>query len=277
MLFRTSLGFANPVRAGRPDEAIPSSPAASEGRVVVVTGLGIAAAVDAVDGRPVWVVRYDRDIVGAGRIGRLRTPSGESPRQSLFANEPPIAALGRAWLAPTDSSRLLCVHDRPRGPRRELLAWRRARLGDQFAGMAAEQVVGLHVAPASPPTLVVLGKPAATEADPPGPVVVGLDALEEGVLRWQAASGTGSGEPYGRGLLTEREVFVPTAQGIDVFDVVGASAGRHLATLDRSRLSAEARPTLPESAALAGALAPLPGLGLVAVDEAWVFVWARGP
>jgi hypothetical protein len=238
---------------------------------VVVTGLGIAAAVDATDGRVAWAVRYDRDVVGGIRSARLRKARDTTARESGFLNEPPILALDRCYLAPSDSSKVLCLFDRPRGPRREGVSWTRSRLGEQFTGMAAEQLVGIVPARGSePPVLVVAGKGGQTEADPPAPVVVGLDALA-GTLVWRAVAPGGSGSiPHGRALLTDREVFAPTWDGIAVYE---ADNGRLLTFLDLQGASTSVRDRLDPEARPWGNLLPAPGHGLVSIGPEGPTLW----
>jgi hypothetical protein len=270
----TLLGTGNPVRNDRPDEAIPSSPAGAKGRVVVTTGLGIAGAVDARDGRVVWLFKYDRDVVDPSRAGRLKDARDEEERESVATNDPPLLALDRCFVAPTDSSKVLCLFDRPRGAAREIVSWRRWRLGTQFAGMAAEQLVAVVPDPRAGAVLVVVGKGAAGEADPPGPVVVGLDALEQGVLLWRAAAPGGGGSiPCGRAMATTTEVLVPTWDGIAVYET--RANGRLLAFLDLTTRDPAIEGRLPADAFPYGNLLPVPGRGFVALGPDGPAYWRR--
>lgn len=271
---QTHLGTGSPIRDGRGDEAIPSSPAGARGRVVVVTGTGIVAAVDAGNGATQWAFRYDRDSVDGGQLRRLRTTTSRSPRSSGFVNEPPLLAEGRCHVTPTDSCTEYVLLSRPQGPGRSLVS-AAAKRDEIVTFHIVEQLVGIRPAgDGLGPTLVVAGQGQPPPGDLPAPMVAGVDALyfENDQRRiWGSMSPTGFGaETYGKGLLTETEVFVPTRHGIAVYDPV---SGADLGLLDASTLGPD-RP-LPEGTLPYGALIPVPGKGILAVNGTMVAYWAR--
>jgi hypothetical protein len=270
---RTYLGSGAPVRGGRPDEAIPSSPAGAHGRVVVFTGLGIVASVDARTGRPHWAYRNDRGVVGAGRLKRLQGERDRTPRETGFANVPPLIAFERIWVAPTDGLEILCLFDRPRGPRRALRAWRKDRRAG-FVDFAAEQIVGLTTPAHGAPLLVVVGRGEVPEGRPPAALAKAIDAFDP-AGRWEAFATTGDGPaPYGTALLTEEELFVPTRHGICVFDLLD---GSDLATLDVASVPAALRDLLTPGIGLGGNLVPAPGLGLLVLSGTHGVFWRVPP
>ncbi len=272
VLSATFLGAGGPVRRGRDDEAIPSSCAAARGRVVVVTSLGIAAAVDAGTGRTVWTLRYDRGRPdGDDLTHRLDGPVESGDRRSSFANEPPLLADGRCFLAPTDSRHVLAIADRPRGRARTMRLWKRHRV-DDFRDLAVEQLVGVvGEADLDAPVLVVVGQGYEHDGSP-HTAVVGLDPAT-GAMRWERALPSGAEpEPYGRALVTAGEVYVPTRDGIARYRV---QDGAEMPLLDRSAISDDDRAYVPESDRPVGNLVPIPGQGLVAVDVDAVTIWRR--
>ncbi len=270
---RTFLCSGSPVRSQRPDEALPSAPSGARGRVVVSTGLGVLAAVDVVDGTVEWLLRYDRGVAATNRARRLGALRDGSPRQSSFQDEPPVLALDRVYAAPTDGPYVLVLFDRPRGRERSLVSWRVHRRFD-LVDFAAEQVVGiLPAADDRPPLLVLVGKGAAAEGEPPPPIAVGLDALSpRRPPVWRAVSTTGHGaEPWGRALLTSKELVVSTADGLVVLD---AATGHDLATVDASRTPESWADILSSGAKPFGNLVPIPGVGILAVGSRLVTGWA---
>jgi hypothetical protein len=291
-LSRTHIGTGTPVRTGRTDEVVPTSPAAAHGRVVVGTALGMVAAVDAKDGRLHWVYRYDRAVETERGHRRNRDFSDDAPRASSFANEPPILSQGRCYVTPTDSNELLILLDRPRGSTRTLSSHDQDRLmiGWDFL---AEHIAG--VAPGTDtdrPQLVVVGKGEHTR--PPGPLVVSVGALDRAsgwpgekeresrsdvwrsLLNWREESPTGFGpDPYGRALVTREEVFVPTYYGIAIYELQDRDGdGTHyLGVLDKEDMLVRAALEPPEKPY--GNLIPLPGRGFAAVSATTIAVWVR--
>jgi hypothetical protein len=273
---KTWLGAGPPVRGGRPDEAIPSSPAGAAGRVVVATSLGTVVAVDARHGRVHWAFRYDRGAVSSGRPRRLEGLRDGTPRQSGFDNQPPLLALQRVFVAPTDGPHLLFLFDRPRGRDRALVLWRLHRRFD-FPLFAVEQVVGLDAsAEDGVARLVLAGKGASPEGERPPPMVVVLDALAPlGGELWRGVSTTGQGaETYGRALLTAHEVVVPTAYALVVYDLLG---GKVLQTADASVVPETFRTGFAPGPGPFGNLIPVPDRGILAVGEDRIALWHRQP
>ena len=95
---RTVAPFTPHRRGTAPWRAVAKrARAAARGRVVLFTGLGIVAAVDARTGRPCWAYRNDRGVVGAGRLKRLQGEHDRSARETGFANVPPLLAYERVY------------------------------------------------------------------------------------------------------------------------------------------------------------------------------------
>jgi len=273
---RTYLGSGTPVRPGRPDEAIPSSPAGACGRVVVSTSLGIVAAVDARTGRVHWLYRNDRGLVGGGRLRRLQGEEDATPRETGFANGPPLIAFERVWVAPTDGTQICCLFDRPRGPERKLRSWRRDRR-DDFVDFAAEQLVGLVPQAGDDPfpVLVVVGRGESSEGQPPAAIAKGIDALRPSWNRWEAFATTGDGpEPFGTALLTTGELFVPTRHGICVFAL---EDGSDLATIDVGSVPPRLETLRTPDVFLSGNVVPAPGLGLLVLGPTHAVLWRARP
>lgn len=274
------LGTGSPVRGERLDEAVPSAPAAARGRLVVSTSLGFVAAVDAEDGRLAWIFRHDR-AVERGRLRRLGTKNEtQRPRETSFANEPPLLLEGLVVAAPTDSEHVYGLDERPRGRARLLQRWAPVHRRLDLPRIALEQLVGaLPASAARPRTIVGVGQ-GDPESDLPGHLVVGLSA-DSGRPLWAVTADTGrAAVPCGRALVTEGEVFVPTRHGLKVLDL--AQPGREI--LLRA-LGADGRPVpaaVPEDGeegldedSWAGNLVPVPGVGVVAVGLHHVALWAR--
>lgn len=269
----TFLGVGGPIRRGRDDEAMPASCAAAHGRVVVVTSLGIAAAVDAISGRTRWSCRYDRGRPDGDDLGhRLDDSREESDRRTSFANEPPIVVDGRVLMAPTDSRHVFALADRPRGRARALRLWRRHRV-DDFRNLAVEQLVGaVGLADTDAPVLVLVGKGHELEGSP-HTAVVGLDPAT-GSMRWERALPvTRDPEPYGRALVTAGEVYVSTRDGIARYRV---EDGADLPFLDAAAIEkdgGDASDAYGETFQPVGNLVPIPGHGLVALNPESISIW----
>jgi len=266
----TFLGAGGPIRRGRDDELVPASCAGAHGRVLVVTALGVAAAVDADTGRTLWSWRYDRGNPDGDDPGhRLGIDFEQGARHSSFVNEPPMIADGRCFLAPTDATHVFAIEDRPRGPRRELRTWRLHRkLVSQ--NLAVEQLVGVTTGTADvPATLVAVGQGFAAPGEP-FVCVVGLDPAT-GTVRWERAlPGGGPAEPYGRALVTAGEVYVPTATGIARYRL---KDGADLPLLDLPSIPTDLRDLLRPEERPFGNLVPIPGRGLVAVNATSISFW----
>lgn len=267
------LGTGSPVRSGRLDEAIPSSPAAAHGRVVVSTALGFVAAVDAEDGRVAWILRYSRGLE-TGRARRMgREQEDVTPRLTGFANEPPVIAFGRTLVAPTDANDLLGLATRPRGPQRDLRCWDPLDRRQVFQQMAAEYVLGaVGGADGVPPQVVVVGKGDAGEGEPPGNVIAGLEPVYGRVI-WSSPVATGRAPvATGRGVLTQREAYLPTSRGLLVIDLAAPPEQRRVGLLGEGLFPAD-EPGPP--ALWTGNLVPLPGQGLLAVNLTHLAFWLR--
>ena len=286
---RTHLGTGTPMRTGRMDEVIPTSPAAARGRVVVGTSLGILAAVDAQDGRVRWAYRYSRAVeTERGRV-RNRDRRDDGARASTFSNEPPILAGDHLYATPTDGHELLVLYNRPLTRERAL----RILELDRMALVSTSQVE--HVAGVVLPRADREGSLALVcqgdEAEIPG-ALVGVYALrgrrgearadhaprwplleDEFTALWKGIAPTGYGaQPYGRALVTETEVFVSQEHGIAVFELVDRGGdGNLLALLDMSRVPKPLRAGMRGRPY--GNLIPVPGGGLVAVNATSIACW----
>lgn len=270
LVLQVHLGTGTPVRRGRVDEVIPTSPAAARGRVVVGTALGIAAAVDADDGRPHWVYRYNRAVETERGNRRVSNAPDESDRPVTFLNEPPVIDGGRVFLLPTDGEQFIVLFDRPLGRERLMRAFdgRMTHRTWSFSNFAAEHLAGVRPGGhGDGPLLYFVGQTQGR--DPPGPLVVAREAFTL-ADRWARPAATGFGaRPYGRALLTRGEVLVPLPEGIAVHDAAG---GDLLGLLDPSRIAPEDRPYAPPRPY--GNLIPVPGRGLLSVSATTVAFWA---
>jgi outer membrane protein assembly factor BamB len=277
------LGSGSPVRAGRMDEAVPSSPAAARGRVVVSTSLGFVAAVDAEDGRLAWIYRYDRGLE-TGRARRLGSDEEDATqRLTGFANEPPVLAFELTLVAPTDSNYLYGLGARPRGPQRDLERWWPKDRRSVFGEIAVEYVAGVVGGSGDvQPQVILVGKGDSGDSGVPGKVIVGLEPLH-GFKRWAFPAATGRGSvPHGRAVVTEREAFLPTRHGLLVIDLAGLLEGGAPAAAarpsERPFLTGPPSPA-PRADLFAGLaygnLVPLPGEGLIAVNNTHVTFWTR--
>jgi outer membrane protein assembly factor BamB len=264
------IGSGSPWRLKRLDEAVPSTPAASHGRVVVSSALGFVAAVDAEDGRVAWIQRYDRSRE-VGRLTRLASQEADlSPRLTGFANEPPVIAFGVTVVAPTDSNQLLGLATRPRGAERRLVLWDPRDRRTDFERMAVESIVGVAGGDGQlPASILVAGRGDAAEGEPPGKILAALEPVR-GQTRWSVEAATGR-QPatFGRAALSARRAYVPTLDGLVVVDL---ARGRVETLLDRSHL--------PEGHAWPvsrwfGNLTPIPGEGLVAASDGHLTFWKR--
>jgi len=266
----TFLGAGGPIRRGRDDELVPASCAAAHGRVLLVSSLGIAAAVDADTGRTLWSYRYDRGRPDGDEPGhRLDADFEQGPRRSSFANEPPLISDGRCFLAPTDARYVFALFDRPRGPRRLLRLWRKHRT-EEFQNLAVEHLPGVtQVTSTIPATLIVVGQGFAAPGEP-FTCVAGLDPAT-GAVRWERALPDGGpSEPYGRALVTAGEVYVPTEAGIARYRL---KDGSDLPFLDLPSIPRDLRDLLRPEEKPFGNLVPIPGRGLVAVNESSISFW----
>ena len=260
------LGTGTPIRRRRADEAQPTGCVGAHGRVHLCTALGIAAAVDARTGRTLWSYRYDRSRPdGEDTAQRLEDRAERSPRLTTFANQPPIVADGRLFLAPTDGVHVLCLSDRPRGASRQLTRWTLNRTGD-FRNLAVEHLAGVTgEADDLPPTLVAVGQGfGADPVNDPFTCVVAIDAAS-GALRWERALPFGGiPEPFGLATLAGGDVFVPSAKGI----------ARYALADGADRPPVEAPPDDRDEEAY-GNLVPVPGRGIVAVSASRVTFYLR--
>ncbi len=294
---RTHVGTGTPVRTGRFDEVIPASVAASRGRVVVATALGILAAIDASDGRIQWIYRYNRAVETERGRRRNRDSMDEGLRLTSFANEPPVLTMDRCYVTPTDGNELLMLFDRPRGTHRTMDCCDNPDRLMTASDFLVEHIAG--IAPGKgkePPRLVLVGK--GESSDPPGPIVVALEAkrrevkwplrkerttrpgvwkeLPKLVKLWEEHSVDGFGpDPYGRALVTAGEVFVPTYYGIAIYELFDRDRnGTHyVGILNTKDIPAKLREIAPE--APFGNLIPIPGKGILAVSATTIAYWER--
>ncbi|MCK4376435.1 MAG: PQQ-like beta-propeller repeat protein, partial [Candidatus Brocadiae bacterium] len=158
-----------------------SPPAVADGVAVYPTGQGIVCALNAHDGRTLWVARYPRSAAWIGRLGvRLNVPSGPwAPRQ-------PLLSQGLCVLAPMDSRHLVA-----------------------FALRSGEPVWQAEL----PQGVAVLGEAG-------GRLYVqqaGVTCLEVGTGKpvWQAA---GSAPTVGIGALGGDAVYLPERAGVRKID-----------------------------------------------------------
>src|SRR5262245_8143581 len=252
------LGAGGPVRSRRPDEAMPSSCTGARGRVFVVTNLGLAAAVDAVAGRPAWTLRYDRGRPDGEDPGRRLQASEREPgdRRSGFSNEPPLAIEDRVAFGPTDARLLHLVNDRPRGADRHLLLRTRRRIED-FRNLAVEHLVAAVPARATRPALLVAVGQGYAATNEVHTSVVAMD-VETLTIAWERPLPDGGRpEPRGRALVTEGEVLVPSRNGIARYRLAD---GEDLPFLGLSTVSeSDRRHLASEDERPWGNLVPVPG------------------
>nr|MDJ0976385.1 hypothetical protein [Planctomycetota bacterium] len=104
----------------------------------------------------------------------------------------------------------------------------------------------------------------------PGPIVASRDAISGG-RTWEHPGPTLFAlEPYGRGLVTEREAFVPTRGGIAIFDL--GKRGADLGVLEVGMLPRDMRDEFPVPY---GNLIPIPGRGLIALSATTITFWRK--
>jgi hypothetical protein len=288
---RTHIGTGTPMRTGRVDEVIPTSPAAAHGRVIVGTALGMIAAVDARDGRIQWIYRYDRAVETERGQRRNRDHRDDGARSSSFSNEPPIVTGDQVYVTPTDGDDLLVLADRPLTRERRLVCYEENR-ELRLTGSLMEHVAGVVLPQEGREgslALVCQGD----DGEIPG-ALVGVYALLDGgqghragqVLRWplegpeltslwQGIGPTGFGaQPYGRALVTGKELFVSQDHGIAVFELLDSGHDGHLlGVLDADDIPEALRKGMQGRPY--GNLIPVPGRGLVAVNATSVAFWSR--
>ena len=264
---RTHLGTGTPMRAGRHDEVIPTSPAARHGRVVVGTAIGVLAAVSARDGRVLWAYRYPRNVAGDKARRIVGTESERGGRTSSFQNEPPILTADLCIATPTDGRHVLVTTTHPIG-RERMLRCHEIERHERFGPHAAEYVAGAYRDPDHGAwRMVVVGIGGDTE--PPGPMVLAVDPLTEARL-WYEPSPTGRGSlPFGRGFIGEDHAYVPTRYGIAVYNLAD---GNVAALIDRSAIPKDMRERAP--AVPYGNLIPTPNGGVLSVSATTVAYWA---
>ncbi len=260
---RTHLSTGDPVRRGRLDEVIPTSPAAHRGRVVVGTSVGVVAAVTARDGRMAWAYRYDRETDPERERRNARRPS-QGGRATGFNNEPPILSMDRCFVTPLDGTSVFVLTNRPRGIGRTMRCQQLAREG-AVVNMSIEHVAGVA---AQTGHLVLVGRGQDTGV--PGPIAAVRDARSGGRV-WEHPGPTLFAlEPFGRALVTDREVFVPTRGGIAVYDLQKGGADRGV--LEVGMLPRDMREEFPVPY---GNLVPVPGRGLIALSATTITYWRR--
>lgn len=258
---RTHIATGDPVRRGRLDEVIPTSVSAARGRVVVGTSVGVVAAVSARDGRTVWAYRYDRETDPERERRNARRPS-QGARVTGFSNEPPILGMDRCVIAPVDGTAVFVLTNRPRGIGRTMRCQQLAREG-AVVNMSIEHVAG--VVPGAN-RLVLVGRGQDTGV--PGPIVAARNARTGG-RAWEHPGPTLFAlEPFGRGLVTQREVFVPTRGGIAIYDLT--EGGADLGVLEVGMLPRDMRDEFPVPY---GNLVPVPGRGVLAVSATTITYW----
>lgn len=283
LISRTHLGTGTPVRPMREDEIMPTAPAGHRGQVVLGTALGIVAAVSAHDGRIAWIHRYDRDVEVDRHLRGIRRREDRDPRSMSFSNGPPRLGYGRCVLAPTDGRGVIVLADRPMGKDR-LLRMDVLHRQEDFVDFLPESVAALLApvaSPAAPATagpaqsgsipagaqldLVLVGK--ATGIDLPGSIATRRDISSLAQV-WGAVPSTAFGSgTYGESLCTAGELFVPTREGILVFDL---ESGKRSALLHHEAEE-------PNAMRPYGNLIPVPGRGLLAVGATTVSYWRLEP
>jgi hypothetical protein len=141
-----------------------------------------------------------------------------------------------------------------------------------FRNLAIEQLAGVtDGAGGVPPTLVGVGTGyGLDQLHDPFTCVVGMDPAT-GVVRWERAMPFGGiPEPFGLALVTQDEAFVPTALGIARFALAD---GKDRAPLDETAIPASSARLLYPDETLYGNLVPVPGRGVIAVNESDVAFW----
>ncbi len=264
---KTHLGTGTPMRAGRHDEVIPTSPAARHGRVVVGTAIGVLAAVSARDGRVLWAYRYPRNVAGDRARRIIGSESERGSRTSSFHNEPPLLTADLCIATPTDGRHVLVTTNRPIG-RERMLRCHEIERHERFGPHAAEYIAGAYRHPKDGAwRMVVVGIGGDTE--PPGPMVLSVDPLTE-ERYWYEPSPTGRGSlPFGRGFVGEQHAYIPTRYGIAVY---GLEDGNVAALLDRSAIPKDMRDRAPRIPY--GNLIPTKNGGVLSVSATTVAYWA---
>lgn len=105
LLWRRFLGYGETEAPGAFPPQSGTSVAVARGVAVVVTGIGVAAAVDARSGEALWLLRYDR-LRPRDRDRLAEHPERRVAPVSAWMREPPRIVGDRVFLAPFDSDSL---------------------------------------------------------------------------------------------------------------------------------------------------------------------------
>ena len=143
-IWRRRLGYADTDAPPTFPPASGLAPAVARGVVVIVTNLGVAAALDASTGEYLWLLRYDR--LRFRERQRLSEEEERSlPHKSAWFREPPRIVGDSVYFAPTDSESLLACW--LRGARIDgsyyAVRWDKSRKKDHF-NCLLEHVAGIE-------------------------------------------------------------------------------------------------------------------------------------
>jgi len=147
LVWHRFLGYAETEVDPRLPPISGHAPAVSQGVVVCVTGLGVAAALDARSGEVLWMLRYNRRPMPKHQ--RLKVVRAEwAPRRPAWKREAPRIHDDYVLMAPIDSDGMdrcwLRGRRRPQDGTFTLVCWSQRRDKDHGRNCLLEYIAGLH-------------------------------------------------------------------------------------------------------------------------------------
>jgi len=252
LLWRRFLGYGDTDAPAHFPPLGGVAPAVSRGVVVALTGLGVAAALDARTGEVLWLLRYNR--FRPDERERLTDWSEETvPVRSAWLREPPRIVRDTVYLAPFDSEELTACWLRgrtaPADGSFDAVQWEKHR-NRQHHNCQLESIAGIVQG-----RIYCTGRP--DERQFPGYENVVSVRLGDGlglaygrlprVARDRLTGTSRPPEIFGRPTIAGGALLVPTAQRIYRFDLARIAEEQQEGELVR-----EIQPLDPVEASLAG-------------------------
>jgi len=228
LIWHRFLGYGDTEAAPALPPQSGLAPAVGYGVVVVVTGLGVAAALDADNGEVLWLLRYNR------KPGRERERLSEWTDEQAhpgggWMREPPRIVGGSVLLAPVDSDGSYgCWLRGRRDPEHgfALQRWFRKRnkspgensLSEQLVGVARDKVYYLarREREGGVESYQTVSSHPLRDGEDGGPFAYGrIPALERDRVTGRRVPP----EIFGRGTIAGGVLYVPTRRGLFAFDV----------------------------------------------------------